>query len=119
METLSSCIETFRVSQTELSLEVRSSSEDVKFLNEKQTELGLLIASIADLAFNDQSGETYPHIRDPNPRHQISGNSSKPVPPVASVTKPAISDQSVETHPHVGSPDTGRQELYSPTATGQ
>ena len=76
LETLTSCIETFRVSQAELSLEVKSSSEDIKFLNGKQIEIGLLVASITELAFNDQSGETHTHIGGPNPRHQTSGDSA-------------------------------------------
>ena len=61
LTTLASCIEAFKVSQTELSLEVRSNSEDIKYLNGKQTEIGLLVATMTDLTFNDQSGETHSH----------------------------------------------------------
>ena len=119
LETLSSCVEAFRVSQTELSLEVRSTTEDIKFLNGKQTEIGLLVASMTDLAFNDQSGETNTHIGSPSPRHQTSGYPSKPNTPTASAAKPATSDQSGETYTRVRNPDKDDLELYSPTANNE
>ena len=65
LTTLASCIEAFKVSQTELSLEIKSNSKDIKYLNEKQTGNGLLVATMANQTVIDQSGETYTHIEGP------------------------------------------------------
>ena len=114
LDTLTSCIETFKISQAELSLEMKSSSENIKSLTEKQTELSLLVASMAELAITDQSGETHPPMRDPESGRQITGNSSKPGPSVTSTAKSTISDQSVETHLHTGNLDTGCRVTKAP-----
>ena len=48
IKALSSCIEGFKNVQTELSLEVRSSTENIKTINRRQTEIDQLIAKIPE-----------------------------------------------------------------------
>ena len=62
---INSCIDSLRVSQNELKLEMRSSSEEIVSLNRKQTELNLFVAAMPGLSSKSQSGETNSELYKP------------------------------------------------------
>ena len=71
-------------------------------MNRRQTEISLLIATMSNVTFNDQSGETHTHVEDPTTPMAASSTSS---------------DQSGETHLRVKNP--GHPELYRPATADQ
>ena len=115
LTTLASCIEAFKVSQTELRLEIRSNSEGIKYLNEKQTGNGLLVATVANQTAIYQSGETYTHDESPATPMVIDSAASNQSgetynhiegPTTPMVDDPATSNQSWETYTHIEDPAT-------------